>query len=135
MTVDVRKEQVTEGEGLSLLSLFPNLCFQDSYSNCKVTESIWSRPSSDLKHIPQTEWEKKPTQGNLKIRPNAAHPLNKVIGTTPVSSTQKGFSPDLLWYLLILVAPSAASLGLRGLGELQKPIPVFSSACPLWQLQ
>lgn len=44
-------------------------------------------------------------------------------------------SPDLLWYLLILAAPSAASLGPQGLGGLQKPILVFSSACPLWQLQ
>lgn len=92
-------------------------------------------PAVTLNTSHRLNGKKKPTQGNLKIRPNAAHPLNRAIGTTPVSPTQKRFSPDLLWYLLILVAPSAASLGLRGLGELQKLIPVFSSACPLWQLQ
>lgn len=121
--------QVTEG-GLPLHSHFSDQHFQDSYLNGKVTES-WSKPTSDLKHIPYIEWGEK---GSLGIRPNAEHPLHWEIRTTPVSPTQR-CSPDLLWYLLILAAPSEASLGPQGLGGLQKLIPVFSSACPLWQLQ
>lgn len=50
---------VTEG-GMPLPSLFPH--FQVSYLNSKTTGNSWPRPTSDLKHIPQTEQGKIPRE-------------------------------------------------------------------------